>query len=234
MPLSIEKNVPEINITKLRVMVYGPPKVGKSTFATQNERAIVIDTDNNGTAFLPCFRVPTFSWTDLKKTLGEIKNDDRFDTIVFDTVDMAYQLCRQHVCGTNGVAHESEDKAFGRLWDLVKTEWMKMVSFVQSMNKGMWMISHSIQKEVKIDGVKRSVVTTTLPGSAQRITMALADQIFYMDTNDSGKRQLYMLPQDGVECGGRLAAFGLNKNIEFGTESELYQKITTTLKGEKE
>lgn len=231
--LQIEKNIPDINITKLRIMVYGPPKIGKSTFAAQNERAVFLDTDNNGTAFLPCFRVPTFSWTDLKKTLGEIKNDDRFDTIVFDTVDMAYQLCRQHVCAANGVAHESEDKAFGRLWDLVKTEWIKMVAFIQSLNKGMWMISHSIQKEVKIDGVKRSVVTTTLPGSAQRITMALADQIFYMDTNDKGKRQLYMLPQDGVECGGRLASYGLNKNIEFDNESELFQKITNILKGNK-
>jgi hypothetical protein len=231
--LQIEKNTPDINITKLRIMVYGPPKIGKSTFAAQNERAVFLDTDNNGTAFLPCYRVPVFSWSALKKAIGEIKDDPRFDTIILDTVDMAYQFCRQHVCAENKIAHESEDKSYGRAWDMVKTEWMKMVAFIQSLNKGMWMISHSIQKEVKIDGVKRSVVTTTLPGQAQRLTMALADQIFYMDTNDKGKRQLYMLPQDGVECGGRLAAYGLDKNMEFDKESELFQKITNNLKGNK-
>lgn len=239
MPLPTTPHVPTIDLASQRLVIYGPPKVGKSTFATQNKDALVIDCDNNGTAFLNCLRVPVFSWDELKKTLGEVAKErqdgnHRFKTIILDTVDGAYQFCRQAVCAANGVAHESEDKAFGRLWDMVKTEWMKMVTYTQSLDVGLWMVSHSTQKEVKISGVKRTVTTTSLSGTAQRMIMALADEIIYIESEEDGSRTLYLIPQDGLECGGRLARFGLDKNINFRQESEAYAKLIEAIKPNKE
>jgi hypothetical protein len=225
------KNIPEVNPTKLRVVVYGPPKVGKSTFAIQNPKALVLDADNRGTQFLPCFRVDITSWAHLKETLGELneqvkKGECQFDTIVFDTVDMIHSLCRYHVCKQENVGHESEDKAFGRIWDLVKGEFMRCVAFIGQMNMGLWMISHSVQREQKIDGVKRSVTTTSLSGATARVVHAMADHIVYIDTDDNGKRTLYNVPQDGVEAGGRI---GIRQNIKFETEAEAYSLFLKNL-----
>lgn len=226
--LPTDKNKPIRNIAKLRTLIYGPPKIGKSTLAVQNPQAIVLDTDNKGTEFLECYRVPITNWNDLKVTLGEIKKErdegnSRFGTIVIDTVDMAYQLCRQHVCAANGVNHESEDKSFGRIWDLVKTEWMKMVAFVNTMDVGLTMISHSIQKEVKIDGVKRTVTTLSMSDKPGRMITALADVIIYMDEDENDTRTLFLKPQAYLECGDRTKA--LTENIKFQTEKEAWAKL---------
>lgn len=228
-----EKSKPQIDPTRLRILVYGAPKVGKSTFAIQNPGALVLDCDNNGTAYLECYRVPIFSWLDLKAALGELAKAEKhpFTTVVIDTVDGAYQFCRQHVCKEQRIDHESEDK-FGRAWDLVKTEWMKAVTFIQSMGLGLWLISHADTKEVKIRGVKRQVTTLSLSGKTRQTIMALADEILYIDQDETGKRRLCVVPQDSLECGGRLAKYGLNQDIEFETESEAYQKFIGILKGE--
>lgn len=231
--MEIKKNKPNMDITKLRIMVYGPPKIGKSTFATMNPRALILDADNNGTQFLDCFRIPINDWEEMKKMLKDIVDDERFDTIVLDTVDMFWHLCRKYVCKQNGIRHESEDKGFGRIWDFVKTEWMNFIGFFNKANKGVWFVSHAIEKEKKIDGVPRTVVTPTLPGTASRMVMAMCDEIFYIDQDEEGKRKMFLVPQSGIECGGRLSNFGLNKDISFDNEKECYDKIINILKGSK-
>ena len=228
-PLPTEKNKPVRDISKLRTLIYGPPKIGKSTLATQNPGALVLDTDNNGTEFLECFRVKISTWMDLKLALGELKKErdagnERFNTIVIDTVDMAYQLCRQHVCAENGVNHESEDKSFGRIWDLVKAEWMKMIAFANSLGVGITMISHSVQKEVKIDGVKRTITTLSMSDKPGRMVTALADVIIYIDEDENDTRTLFLKPQAYLECGDRTKA--LTENIKFQTEKEAWDKLT--------
>lgn len=231
--LPTEKTKGEVDVAKLKVVVYGPPKVGKSTLATRNPAALVLDTDSNGTAFLDCYRVPIDSWDTLKKALGELAARPRdaqpvFNTIVLDTVDMAWNFCRAHVCKTFGVIHESEDKGFGRVWDAVKQEFMKAVSFITSNGWGLWIISHSITKEVKIGAQKRNVTCFTLPDKAGRLVAALADIIIYMDDDDDGKRTLFLRPTDTLECGDRTKQFP--DNIKFATEQEAYDRLTN--KGE--
>jgi hypothetical protein len=226
--LPTERNTPVIDIAKLKVVIYGPPKVGKSTLATRNPKALVLDTDSNGTAFLDCYRVPIDNWETLKMTLGELaamkKEDCKFDTIVLDTVDQAWNMCRAHVCKQFGVVHESEDKGFGRVWDAVKQEFMKAVAFITSNGWGLWIISHSITKEVKIGAQKRNVTCFTLPDKAGRLVAALADIIIYMDDDDEGKRTLFLRPTDTLECGDRTKQF--TDNIKFTTEEEAYATLT--------
>lgn len=217
---------------------YGPPKVGKSTVLSQNPDLLLIDCDYNGAQFVDCYRVAVFSWSDLQKLLAEIaeakkKGELKFKTLGLDTVDGAFQMCRQHVLKELKLVHESDDKGFGRSWDIVKNTFLRLISFTQSLGLGLWMTSHAVQKEVKIDGVKRTVTTTSLPGTSQRHMMAIADHILYIDTNEDGSRTCYTMPQDGLETGGRFSRFGLNKNIKFNSESELYAQICNTLKKEK-
>lgn len=222
-------NVPVIDPNKLRVTIMGQPKSGKSSFATQNPKAIVIDTDSEGTQFLKCYRVSTTDWDTFKKTLGELalpENIDRFDTIVIDTIDMLWQKCREHVCAKNGVAHESEDKGFGRLWDLVKSEFMKAIAFINKNGWGVWFITHTVIKEVKTQGIKKQVTTTTLPASAARVVMAMSDIIMYLDVNDDNTRTLCVKAEDTLECGDRTGM--MTTNIKFNSPDEGYKAFLST------
>lgn len=226
--LPTERNKPQADPTKLRWLIYGPPKIGKSTFASQNKEALFLDTDNKGTEFLDCYRVDIKDWIHLKQVLGEVAASDRFPTIILDTVDRAYQLCREHVCKANGIQHESEDKGFGRVWDMVKTEFNKLISYVQQINRGLWMISHSITKEVKIDGIKRTVTTTSLTDKVGRMVAAIADVIIYIDVGDNGKRKIFVKTEDSLECGDRTKT--LVNNIEFDNEQQVFDTIDKLFK----
>ena len=233
--LPLEKNVAQIDPKKLRVLIYGPPKIGKSTFVTRNPKALVIDTDNNGTEFLDCYRVVCQDWTLLKQILGEAVKDDRFDTIVIDTIDRAHQLCRDEVCKRNGFSHESDDaKGFGRMWDMVKAEFTKMIGYVSAGNKGLWMVSHSITKEVKIGNVKKQVTTMSMSDKPGRLVTSVADIILYMDGDETGKRTIFVKPEDSLECGDRTKA--LTENITFTTEQEAYDTFIKKFeeKGQKQ
>jgi hypothetical protein len=235
MPLPTEKqNVSCPSIAQSRLVIMANPKGGKSTFLAQNPDLLLIDCDNNGAAFIDCYRVSAYSWQDLQKILAEIAEEKKngtlkFKTIGLDTINGAYQFCRTHVLKELKLTHESDDKGFGRSWDIVKNTFLRFIAYTQSLGLGLWMTSHTVQKEVKIDGVKRTVTTTNLSNSIQTVVQALADHIIYFDANEDGTRTCYVSPQDGLETGGRFNRFGLNKNIKFNTEAELYQSIMNTL-----
>jgi len=230
MPLIPETvNVPVTNPSKLRVTIMGQPKSGKSSFAVQNPKAIVMDTDNEGTQFLKCFRVSVTDWVTFGQALAELakpENKDRFDTIVIDTVDMLWQRCREYVCNKNGVNHESEDKGFGRLWDLVRAEFMRAMAFISKNGWGVWLITHTVQKEVKVQGIKRQVTTTTLPANAARVVMAMSDVITYLDVNEDGTRTLCVKAEDTLECGDRTGH--LKENIRFNSPDKGYNDFVGT------
>jgi hypothetical protein len=237
-----EKQTVTVPDWKRGIQVFlGDPKVGKSTFIAQNPTLLVLDCDNNGAQYVDCFRVAIHSWADLQQTLKELadlKKEGKltYTTLGIDTVNGAYQLCRAHVLKELKLAHESDDKGFGRSWDIVKNTFIRFVSYVQSLGLGLWMTSHTQQKEVKIQGVKRLVTTSALSNSIANTVFGMADHIFYINTNEDGSRTCYTTPQDSLETGGRLNRFGLNQDIRFTTENELYEKIESILykKEEKE
>lgn len=222
------------DIKESRLIIMANPKGGKSTFLAQNPDLLLIDCDNNGAAFVDCFRIPAYSWADLQKIMADMAEAKKtgtlkFKTIGLDTLNGAFQFCRQHVLKELKLMHESDDKGFGRSWDIVKNTFLKFIGFTQSLGVGLWMTSHTVQKEVKINGVKRTVTTTNLSNSIQTIVQALADHIIYFEPNEDGTRTCFVTPQDGLEIGGRFNRFGLNKDIKFNSEKELYDAIINTL-----
>jgi ABC-type Fe3+ transport system substrate-binding protein len=90
---------------------------------------------------------------------------------------------------------------------------MKMLNFIAKEGWGVWMTTHTLQKEIKVAGLKRTVTTTILPASAARLIMALSDVILYIDIKENGQRVLVVQPEDTMEVGDRTHA--LQENIVF-------------------
>lgn len=233
-----EKSKAVTNIADMTVLIYGPPKSGKTTFCAQNPDCLIIDGDNGGSRFLSVYRLDCNDWLSFKKALGEmaeLKKDGKliFRTIVMDTVDRMYLMCRQYVCEQNGIKHESEDKAFGRMWDLVKAEFLKATSFIRNvLGLGLWMTSHSVVKEEKIGGVKRSTTTISLSSSYGLTVTSMSDIILFIDQQDDGSRCLRMQAEETLECGVRGTMAEKAKNFVFKSESEAFQKLSNIIKGD--
>lgn len=113
----------------LRVVVYGPEGIGKSTLGASAPGAVIIDTEG-GTDQLPVARLPKpTSWLVLLDEVRAVAEDPSFcSTLVVDTLDAAEQLCVEHVC-----SHAQPKKAsiegwgYGKGYVILKEEFAKLL-----------------------------------------------------------------------------------------------------------
>lgn len=92
--------------TWLNIVVYGRTGTGKSTFAGQGEKTLVLETEPDGTFSVASSGSITLkgkkkrirSWSDIEATYWWLKkNPGVFDTVVFDTVSRMVEVCTKSV-----------------------------------------------------------------------------------------------------------------------------------------
>ena len=98
----------------MKIVVYGPEGIGKSTFAAGFPNALFIDTEGS-TKKLLVNRLPKpTSWEMLLEEVGYVvEHPTVCDTLVIDTIDWAEQLCLASVCATGGKTG-IEDFGYGK------------------------------------------------------------------------------------------------------------------------
>lgn len=86
----------------LKVVVYGPEGIGKTTFANNFPQPVYIDTEGS-TNFIDSQKLPDpTSWTMLLEELEYLKTTSGIArTIVIDTMDWAENLAKQHLMAKN-------------------------------------------------------------------------------------------------------------------------------------
>lgn len=181
--LPTQKSKPKSDIRDLITLLYGQPKIGKSTFCAQAEDALFIETEP-GLELLEVYKQPVYSWKEFLETCSEIREGKHnFRTVVIDTIDNLYKFCREEVLTKNKLQHES-DMQYGKGYDLVNQEFYKRLSALSLLPYGLMMISHAQEKEVKTRTGKAVKITPTLPNSARKTVMALADFILYAEVEE--------------------------------------------------
>jgi hypothetical protein len=84
-----------------RVVLYGPPKIGKSTFGSEAPDAVFVTTED-GIDNVTVDRFPRAeSWAALIDNLEQVaKGEHSYKTLVLDTLNGAAELAAQHTCIT--------------------------------------------------------------------------------------------------------------------------------------
>ena len=119
--------------TPVKVVLYGPEGIGKSTFASHFPDPVFIDTEG-GTKRLNVARLPQpTSWAMLLDEVAEVrKGNVPCSTLVIDTADWAERLCIQAVCArakVNGI----EDFGYGKGYTYVKEEFSKLLDALEEV-----------------------------------------------------------------------------------------------------
>lgn len=98
----------------LKMVIYGPEGIGKSSFAAQAPGALFIDTEGS-TVHMDVRRLPTpQSWTMLLQEVDYVRRTPGLcQTLVIDTADWAERMARDHVCSTHNVKG-LEDFGYGK------------------------------------------------------------------------------------------------------------------------
>lgn len=117
----------------VKVVLYGPEGIGKSTFASQFPGAVFIDTEGS-TRRMDVQRMPVpTSWAMLMDEVAEIaKGSIPCETLVIDTADWAERLCITAVCSRFDV-RGIEDFGYGKGYTYTKEEFAKMLDALEEV-----------------------------------------------------------------------------------------------------
>lgn len=113
----------------LKVLVYGPEGIGKTTFAMQFPNPVFIDTEGS-TDHFDVVRAPKpQSWAELRGLVQDaIANPSQMGTLVIDTADWAERLCMDSILVTpDGKKKSIEDIPYGKGYTMVMEEYGRLL-----------------------------------------------------------------------------------------------------------
>ena len=122
-----------IQTKPLKVVVYGPEGIGKSTFASLFPDPLFIDTEGSTTRMNVARTETPTSLAMLMQLLTEVRDaPPGCKTLVIDTIDWAERLCIQTVCDKN---HKTgiEDFGYGKGYSYVYEEMGRILNLLNDI-----------------------------------------------------------------------------------------------------
>jgi len=227
--LPTQKTPPKKSLADLTVLAYGPSKIGKSTWCSHADGALFLATEA-GLNNLDVFQVPIGTWEDLLAACKEIAEGKHpYKTIVLDTVDNAYRMCAEHICQKFKIEHES-DLGYGKGYALINNEFYRVLNKLSLLPYGLFLVSHSQEKEIETRTGKLTRIVPTLPDKARKIVLGMVDMILFCDldmaTGEDGKplqrRVIRTKPHVNYEAGDRTGVLPEVIDLDFSKFVEAF------------
>ena len=182
--LPTKKSVPITDFSQYSILLYGVPKIGKSTFCSNSEKALFIATEP-GLNTLSVYKIDTLGWQeflDACALIAEGKHD--YKTIIIDTVDNLYTFCEEYICKKYGVDTPNDGVlGFGKGSALILNEFRRVLNKLASMPYGLIMTSHAYDKDVDDRTGKYTKTVPTIPdakkNSPYRFITGFVDMILF-------------------------------------------------------
>lgn len=171
------------------VFFYGEPKSGKTTIATKFPRHLLLAFEKGYNAIPGAMAQPINSWAEFKKVLKQLpdpKVKEKFETIIVDTADIAYDLCEKYICANakrsdGGFGVDSiGDIPFGKGYTMVAKEFDESLRSIVQMGYGLVLISHAVDKTFTDEtGKEFNQIVPTLGSKPRNIVSRMCDIIGY-------------------------------------------------------
>jgi hypothetical protein len=208
--LNIQPTVVSRDLKGKLVLFYGDPKSGKTTTATKFPKSLLLAFEKGYNALNNVMAQPINKWSEFKQVLKQLKDSNvqsRFETIIVDTVDIAWDLCEKYVLQREGV-EKIGDIPFGAGYSMVEKEFDESLRSIPLLDYGLVMISHAEDKEFKDEnGQSYQKIVPTIPKRPRKVVTRMVDIIAYSRTveDEEGNNtvNLYMRGTTRFEAGSR-------------------------------
>lgn len=218
--LSITPHQVSRDLRGYSVFFYGEPKSGKTTIATRFPNHLLLAFEKGYNAIAGAMAQPVNSWAEFRKVLRQLKDpavQTRFETVIVDTVDIAYDLCEKYICANakrpdGGIGVDTiGDIGYGKGYTLVAKEFDEALRSIVQLGYGLVLISHATDKTFKDErGMEYNQIVPTLGAKPRNIVTRLCDIIGYsriveMQDGDStvAKPMLFMRGTPRYVAGSR-------------------------------
>lgn len=171
------------------VFLYGDPKSGKTTIATKFPKHLLLAFEKGYNAIPGAMAQPINSWSEFRKVLRQLKDPavkERFETIIIDTSDIAYDYCEKYICANakrpdGGMGVDTiGDIPYGKGYTQAANEFDECLRSILQMDYGLVLISHAIDKTFKDEtGTEFNQIVPTLGAKPRNIVSRLCDLIGY-------------------------------------------------------
>ncbi len=230
--LPTEKTPARMSLSELTVLVHGPAKIGKSDMCSHAEKAIFLATEA-GLNALEVYQVPITTWSEFLAACSEIREGKHeFKTVVVDTLDNLFLMCMEHVCARLKIEHPA-DLGYGKGFSLVNGEFYRALNKLSLLPYGLFLISHSQQKEIETRTGKRTRIVPTLPDKARRMVLGMVDVILYCDVDTvagsdgeaaTERRIMRTKPTEAYEAGDRTGRLPDVIELDYAKFAEAFER----------
>jgi hypothetical protein len=210
-----EPRDPQATLHQFLIMLYGPPKIGKTRFCSQIPNALFISTEP-GTKFFRVREMEARTRSDYHMILDALEAKKRADKldgiemIIVDTVENLYRMTYQAFLEDADVEHPG-DLGHGKGWDKLRTMWYQDIARLVSLGVGIIFVAHDREKDIVINNVNISQIVPDLQRTASNILNPLVDYILFagysVKRNKQGKRKakrvLWLRGDDTTQAGCR-------------------------------
>jgi hypothetical protein len=221
MTLPTEKNTPGQDPISKKFLIYGEPKVGKSTLASNLfPSAVFFASDPTGLEELEVFKVDVHDWDEFREVGRELAvymaktPEPIYGAIVVDTVDELSRFCTEFVLKQlpggpqgKGFLHAS-DWEYGKAWNAITEEFRLRIAKLCNLGLPVVFISHSKVKTKKNrTGLEITVNSPDVgTGGLRDWLLKFVDYIFFAEvvqTDEGEARLLRTMPSETYLAGGR-------------------------------
>ena len=208
--LGLEPHKVSRDLRGYSVFFYGEPKSGKTTISSKFPKSLLLAFEKGYNALAGVMAQPVNSWADMIRIYNQLKDEkvkERFETVIIDTVDIAYKYCEKYVCSNNN-ATTVADIPYGKGYTLTGDLFDEMLRGIVQMGYGVVLISHGTDKVFKDEsGAEYNKIVPTLDKRANNIVARMADIIGYSravtDNDGNTKTLLFMRGTQRFEAGSR-------------------------------
>lgn len=227
---TIERKLMELPKVKVKasavdpkvLILYAPPKAGKTTILSQLDDNLIIDLEN-GTSYLEALKVNANSLKDLYEIGEEIKKQGKpYKRISIDTVTKLEEWCEG--AATNNYRKSAMGKNFdgdnvlslpngaGYFW--LREAFKQWISYIHGLADQIILVGHLKDKQIEKKGKEVSAKDIDLTGKIKSMTCANADAIGYLYRDEGKLRVNFQGGEDDIVCGGRCLHL-INQDMEF-------------------
>jgi hypothetical protein len=211
-----ERRDPKVTI------LYGPPKVGKTTMLSKLPNCIIVDLEE-GSDLLDAVKIKIRSLEEFREFGKAVKEAGKpYKYLAIDTVDALENWCE--AAGTAMYKQTPIGKAFdkGSVLELPNGAgyyWLRQAFNVYfdaacTLADHVLFIGHVREKSIEKKGKELTAKDLDLTGKIKSIACAKADAIGYVYRGAEGELRVNFIPQDEVNCGSRCEHLR-GKDIEF-------------------
>lgn len=208
LPTSIQD--PVWDIDHVSMVIYGAPKIGKSTFCSRFPHAIFMATEP-GLSYLRTYNVRVHDWQECHEFVDLLeKGCHSYKTIVIDTVDVLWAFCAEYIRKSRDV-ETLTDLAYGKGKDLATCAFSDLITRMVRLDMGLVFVSHAQMAEVDTIQGKVGKFLPTIPDRARSVVLPLVDVIgfatsepaYTKDGARTERRLLRVAPSSLWEAGDR-------------------------------